>query len=326
MHISFVRSVSLDEWNSKQVKNMVRWGNRRANEYWEARVPDDYYIPDENDGVNIVERWIRDKYEKKKFVAKSLPACADEEVDLTLPMSQLIGSTGGSSSNSGDKKKSKEKSSSSKSLLASAAAPAPAPKPAVAKAAAKAAPAPSPPSVDTLDLLGFDCFPSDSVAAPVAPAAAAAPSFAAFGGPQAGGADPSAQLSNAFGSFGISAAAAPAADPPPQTAATTAANIMSLYGNGQQQQQQSHMMMGMQGQQQHMGMMGGGGGGYAGQYGMQQQGVGMQMPQMQQSAYGGAGMMMQPQAQQQQMPQFGGFASAPAPVVAVAVDPFASFK
>ena len=56
VHISFVRSVSLDEWKASQVENMVRWGNRRANEYWEAGVPEDYYIPDENDPVQQVER------------------------------------------------------------------------------------------------------------------------------------------------------------------------------------------------------------------------------------------------------------------------------
>lgn len=80
VHISFVRSVSLDEWQTKHVKNsktelpddlwlqahrvcfaspVVRWGNRRANEYWEATVPEDYYIPDENDSVATVERCVR---------------------------------------------------------------------------------------------------------------------------------------------------------------------------------------------------------------------------------------------------------------------------
>lgn len=89
VHISFVRSVSLDEWQDKHVKvrpcapapahrsaaslsrrrpsptcmscflmpcpqNMVRWGNKAANEYWEATVPDEYYIPDENDNATTV--------------------------------------------------------------------------------------------------------------------------------------------------------------------------------------------------------------------------------------------------------------------------------
>jgi hypothetical protein len=37
--------VSLDEWQDKHVKAMVRWGNKVANEYWEAGVPEDFYIP-----------------------------------------------------------------------------------------------------------------------------------------------------------------------------------------------------------------------------------------------------------------------------------------
>ena len=74
---------------------MVRWGNKVANEYWEAGVPEDYYIPDENDNVTVMERWIREKYEKKRFVAKTLPACATAAVDLTAPLSVLCGAGGG---------------------------------------------------------------------------------------------------------------------------------------------------------------------------------------------------------------------------------------
>ena len=37
--------MSLDEWQDKHVKAMVRWGNKVANEYWEAGVPEDFYIP-----------------------------------------------------------------------------------------------------------------------------------------------------------------------------------------------------------------------------------------------------------------------------------------
>eukprot|EP01138_Halocafeteria_seosinensis_P000667 gb/GECG01000683.1/.p1 GENE.gb/GECG01000683.1/~~gb/GECG01000683.1/.p1 ORF type:complete len:364 (+),score=66.28 gb/GECG01000683.1/:1-1092(+) len=73
VHISFVRSATLDDWSSKHVKNMVKWGNDRVNEYYEAHVPDDYYIPDENDSNSVVEKWIRDKYEREKFAADELP-------------------------------------------------------------------------------------------------------------------------------------------------------------------------------------------------------------------------------------------------------------
>jgi hypothetical protein len=51
----------MDRWKEAQVRNMAAWGNRKANEYWEANVPDNYYIPSEHDDTSTVERWIRDK-------------------------------------------------------------------------------------------------------------------------------------------------------------------------------------------------------------------------------------------------------------------------
>ena len=50
---------------------MNKWGNKKARSYWEANVPDEVYIPDENDTVQVIERWIRDKYEHKKYVKGS---------------------------------------------------------------------------------------------------------------------------------------------------------------------------------------------------------------------------------------------------------------
>lgn len=228
---------------------MVRWGNKRANEYWEARVPDDYYIPDENDGVGAVERWIRDKYEKRKFAAKSLPACAAEAVDLSLPMAQLMNWGGGGRSGGGgggggeDGKVKKEKKASSDKAAA----------PALAKAASSksiAAPAPAPAPAggdDLLDLLGFD-FAGPKAAAPApAPAAGSAPAAASGGvdplmaafapAPPAavaahssGGAGGGLNgLEASFAAFGTGVAA----PPPPPTAASKAADIMALYGPAQ---------------------------------------------------------------------------------------------
>ena len=41
---------------------MQQWGNKRANQYWEANIPEDYRIPTEYDSVSQMERFIRDKY------------------------------------------------------------------------------------------------------------------------------------------------------------------------------------------------------------------------------------------------------------------------
>ena len=53
VHLSQVRSVSLDKWPIANVKNMEKWGNKRARELYEANVPKDVYIPDENDSAQI---------------------------------------------------------------------------------------------------------------------------------------------------------------------------------------------------------------------------------------------------------------------------------
>ena len=68
VHLSQVRSVSLDKWPLANVKNMEKWGNKKARELYEANVPKDVYIPDENDSAQVLEKWIRDKYERRKYV------------------------------------------------------------------------------------------------------------------------------------------------------------------------------------------------------------------------------------------------------------------
>eukprot|EP00602_Paraphysomonas_sp_CaronLab_P000435 CAMPEP_0185018314 /NCGR_PEP_ID=MMETSP1103-20130426/1077_1 /TAXON_ID=36769 /ORGANISM="Paraphysomonas bandaiensis, Strain Caron Lab Isolate" /LENGTH=442 /DNA_ID=CAMNT_0027548081 /DNA_START=54 /DNA_END=1382 /DNA_ORIENTATION=+ len=73
VHISFVRSVNLDSWTVKQVEFMEEWGNARANAYYEAKLPPSVSKPRENDPVRVVERFIRDKYELKRYIADSIP-------------------------------------------------------------------------------------------------------------------------------------------------------------------------------------------------------------------------------------------------------------
>lgn len=71
MHLTFVRSVNLDSWTSEQVQQMQRWGNARAKAYYEANVPRDYRIPTEHSSVREKEMWIREKYERKRFVGEA---------------------------------------------------------------------------------------------------------------------------------------------------------------------------------------------------------------------------------------------------------------
>ena len=69
VHISFVRSVSLDSWKNEHIKNMQRWGNKRCNAYWEAKLPKNYPRPDEHSSMAELEKFIRAKYEQKRWVA-----------------------------------------------------------------------------------------------------------------------------------------------------------------------------------------------------------------------------------------------------------------
>ena len=68
VHISFVRSISLDSWKEEHIRNMQKWGNKRANEYWEYNLPKSYPRPTENSSMADLEKFIRAKYEKKCWV------------------------------------------------------------------------------------------------------------------------------------------------------------------------------------------------------------------------------------------------------------------
>ncbi|CAN4102844.1 unnamed protein product [Withania somnifera] len=63
VHISKVRSATLDTWLPEQVAFIHSMGNERSNSYWEAELPHNY------DRVGI-ENFIRAKYEEKRWVPK----------------------------------------------------------------------------------------------------------------------------------------------------------------------------------------------------------------------------------------------------------------
>lgn len=52
---------------------MEEWGNGRANLYYEANIPPNVYRPKEGDSVKVVEKFIRDKYEYKRYISKTIP-------------------------------------------------------------------------------------------------------------------------------------------------------------------------------------------------------------------------------------------------------------
>ncbi|XP_078447684.1 ARF-GAP domain 5 isoform X2 [Wolffia australiana] len=63
VHISKVRSATLDTWLPEQVAFIQSMGNDKSNSYWEAELPPNY------DRVGI-ENFIRAKYEEKRWVPK----------------------------------------------------------------------------------------------------------------------------------------------------------------------------------------------------------------------------------------------------------------
>ena len=47
---------------------MQKWGNKKCNAYWEAKLPKSYRRPDEHSSMAELERFIRAKYEQRRWV------------------------------------------------------------------------------------------------------------------------------------------------------------------------------------------------------------------------------------------------------------------
>ncbi|KAF2098356.1 ArfGap-domain-containing protein [Rhizodiscina lignyota] len=83
-HISRVKSVDLDSWTDEQLQSMLKWGNARANRYWEAKLAPGH-VPSEAK----IENFIRTKYESKRWVMDGGmpdPATLGSEGDDDVPL------------------------------------------------------------------------------------------------------------------------------------------------------------------------------------------------------------------------------------------------
>lgn len=67
-HISKVKSVDLDMWTPEQMASVQKWGNRRANLYWEAHLKPGHLPPDHK-----MESFIRSKYESRRWALDGPP-------------------------------------------------------------------------------------------------------------------------------------------------------------------------------------------------------------------------------------------------------------
>jgi stromal membrane-associated protein len=91
-HISKVKSVDLDSWTDEQMASMLKWGNGRANKYWEHKLAEGH-VPNEAK----IENFIRTKYDSKRWVMDGpMPdpstlddGAADDDVPLNVVQQQV---------------------------------------------------------------------------------------------------------------------------------------------------------------------------------------------------------------------------------------------
>ncbi|NXD31085.1 SMAP2 protein, partial [Spelaeornis formosus] len=84
VHISRVKSVNLDQWTQEQIQCVQEMGNGKANRLYEAYLPENFRRPQTDQhpfflgkhgaspSWSSVESFIRDKYEKKKYMDRSI--------------------------------------------------------------------------------------------------------------------------------------------------------------------------------------------------------------------------------------------------------------
>lgn len=83
-HISRVKSVDLDSWQDEQLQSILKWGNARANKYWEAKLAAGHQPSEAK-----IENFIRTKYESKRWVMDGPmpdPSTLDAEGDENVPL------------------------------------------------------------------------------------------------------------------------------------------------------------------------------------------------------------------------------------------------
>ncbi|ORX88916.1 ArfGap-domain-containing protein [Basidiobolus meristosporus CBS 931.73] len=65
-HITKVKSLTLDSWTTEQIENLKKLGNKHVNAYFNPQ-PEKHPVPH---GDKEMEKYIRDKYERKVFMSK----------------------------------------------------------------------------------------------------------------------------------------------------------------------------------------------------------------------------------------------------------------
>lgn len=77
VHISKVKSCTMDLWEPEQIAFMSKMGNERAKRAFEATIPASYVKPGERDTSAEVMKWIHLKYVQRRYYRPFLPSAAD---------------------------------------------------------------------------------------------------------------------------------------------------------------------------------------------------------------------------------------------------------
>ncbi|CAG02113.1 unnamed protein product, partial [Tetraodon nigroviridis] len=92
VHLSKVRSLTLDSWEPEQLKLLCILGNDVINQIYEARCPEEGRDKPRADSQRAAkESWIRQKYVDKSFVRSGGSAGEDQDVTLGLYRAALAG-------------------------------------------------------------------------------------------------------------------------------------------------------------------------------------------------------------------------------------------
>ncbi|GAB1742925.1 hypothetical protein NU219Hw_g8627t1 [Hortaea werneckii] len=101
VHISRVKSVDLDSWTEEQLSSMIKWGNKRANRYWESKLAEGH-VPNESK----IENFIRTKYDSRRWVMdgpmpdpSTLDAGEDDDVPLKVVQERARATSGANQRN-----------------------------------------------------------------------------------------------------------------------------------------------------------------------------------------------------------------------------------
>jgi stromal membrane-associated protein len=161
VHISFVRSINLDSWKEKEVLAMENGGNKKVNAIFEARLNGAKKPTTAADGPTR-ERFIRDKYERRKYydasVLQNYVPDDDEEEEPVAPTTNGRRTTASRQPSEAARLRAESRRQKSGAATSTSARP----------RAPKAAPPPEPAAAQ-VDLLDFAVF--DSPAPAPAPAA-----------------------------------------------------------------------------------------------------------------------------------------------------------